>query len=276
MNTELIFFALVPIVAVLMEGLKRKIIARMQTRIGPPLLQPFYDLWKLVGKEGENIGLFRIIPIIALIASWSIFLFFPLPLISFNFDFIFVFYTYVFVSIILILAGISSNSPYGILGSMREMVLMIAYEFAFFICVFTFFLYGNAISFSAMPSEVLIAKVPLTLISLLGVVLLELRITPFDSAVASSEIMAGYTTQYAGKDLALFELAEMVKKFAVVSIFAYLTYPHNLVWFAMVVVGMYFVCAASRATNARLRVDQTLGSFAIMIILSFLNLLIFL
>lgn len=273
---ELIFFALVPFIAMLMEGIKRKLIARMQNRVGPPLLQPFYDVWKLLRKEGESSGFLGVIPMVALLASWSIFLFFPMPMVSFDFDFIFVFYIYVFVSIALILAGISSNSPYGILGSMREMVLMIAYEFAFFICVFTFFLYGSTTSFASMPSIPLIAKVPLTLISLLGVILLELRITPFDSAVAPSEIMAGYTTQYAGKDLALFELAEMVKKFAVVSIFAYLTYPGNMIWFFIVTLGMYFLCAFSKVTNPRLRVDQTLGAFAFMLIVAFLNFLIFL
>lgn len=265
-----------PLIAILMEGIKRKLIARMQNRVGPPLLQPLYDIWKLFHKEGTNGGILSIIPIFALIGAWAIFLFFPLQIISFKFDFIFVFYVYIFVSITLILAGIASNSPYGIIGSMREMTLMIAYEFTFFICMFTFFLYGGAESFAMLPEKVLIAKVPLTIVALLCVILIEHRITPFDTASAPSEIMAGYTTQYAGRDLAFFELAEMTKKLAVTSIFAFLTFPHNLVWFGIVTTGMYFVCAAARVTSPRFRVDQALGAFATILFLAFINFLIFL
>lgn len=272
---KLIIWAIFPIVGIFMEGIKRKLIARMQNRIGPPILQPFYDVWKLFNKKGATGGMLSILPILSFIGAWSIFLFFPMPIISFDFDYILVFYMYVFVSISLILAGIASDSPYGIIGSMREMVLMLVYEFAFFICIFTFFLYGGANSFTDMPSRVLITRVPLTIVALLGVILIELRIAPFDTAAAPSEIMAGYTTQYAGRDLAFFELAEMTKKFAIVSIFAFLTFPHNMVWFIITSAGMYFVCAAAKVTSPRFRIDQALGAFAAIFFLAFINFLIF-
>ena len=92
---NLLFLILITPISLLFEGIKRKLIARMQNRIGPPIIQPFYDIMKLWkkgetdSKASENI-FFKITPTLYLITTFLLFFFIPISIISFNIDFIFI------------------------------------------------------------------------------------------------------------------------------------------------------------------------------------------
>ena len=52
----LVFAIVAPVLGCLLAGLDRKISARMQGRVGPPLLQPYYDVRKLIEKDNESVN----------------------------------------------------------------------------------------------------------------------------------------------------------------------------------------------------------------------------
>jgi len=127
---EFSLMILVPFIAILFEGLHRKLEARFQNRIGPPIWQPLWDLWKLWQKKGsdslanEN-AFFRIPPVLYLISAIALFMFMPFFLVSFEFDFLLLIYITILYSGFYVLTAFASNSPSGIVGAMREIITMV-------------------------------------------------------------------------------------------------------------------------------------------------------
>ena len=114
----------------LLCGIDRKLVARMQKRIGPPVLQPFYDFFKLCGKEtiipaAANRTVFLLAPLVGLAGLVVIQLFIPI----FRFsafkgiaDVIVILYLLLIPALAVILGGAASGSPYAGVGLSREMV----------------------------------------------------------------------------------------------------------------------------------------------------------
>jgi len=160
---EIIFFLLVPFIAMLYEGLHRKINARLQNRIGPPIIQPFYDIKKLFQKKklkSQNDPFFNYSPFFYFLSTYALFLFIPFSIIAFNFDFVVLVYITILSSAFYVLAGLSSDNPFGIVGSMREMILMIAYEIALVIVIFNFMIKGGVFSLANFNSTFLLLVPP--------------------------------------------------------------------------------------------------------------------
>ena len=124
------------LVGLFLSGVDRKIVARMQKRVGPPLLQPFYDFFKLCGKEtivpaAANKGMFLAAPLVGLASLIVLQLFIPV----FNFtafstmaDVIVILYLLLIPALAMIIGGAASGSPYAGVGLSREMVTVIACE----------------------------------------------------------------------------------------------------------------------------------------------------
>ena len=113
-----------PFIGGLMSGIDRKITARMQGRQGPPILQPFYDVLKLIKKETVYVNHVQIFYLL-------IFLFFVIGtgcLFFGGFDLLLVFFALTTANLFLILGATSSHSPYANMGANREMMQMLAYE----------------------------------------------------------------------------------------------------------------------------------------------------
>jgi formate hydrogenlyase subunit 4 len=241
-----IFFGLV------YKGIDRKISARMQGRIGPPLRQPFRDVAKLFVKE--NIvpdhaipWVFNLIPLVGLIGTLSILVYLPLggfpALFPSGGDLIVVLYLLIIPSLCLVIGGFSSGSPYAIVGAQREMATMIAYEFPLAILVITIAWnllqkgFTEVFSFSTIASTPVWNQVagPLGFIgfAILLVVLLlvtpaELSKIPFDAAEAETEIAGGLLVEYSGRNLAMFYLTDGVKTVVMASLIVVLFFPYNL------------------------------------------------
>lgn len=241
-----IFFALV------FNGIDRRLSAKMQARIGPPVRQPFIDLKKLLLKE--NIvpdsaikWFFNAMPVLALLGSLLLLLYVPLfgfsPLLEGAGDLILVMYILLIPSLALMLGGFASSSPYASIGAQREAVLVISYEFALaVVAVSIAWIYSIALPGINGFSLAVISTNPvwsfLDLIGCIGLILLlvallmvmpaELGRIPADIAEAKTEIADGILTEYSGVNLALFYLAQFVRTFAFSALVVSLFFPWNL------------------------------------------------
>lgn len=113
-----------PFIGGLITGIDRIISARMQGRQGPPLLQPFYDVIKLLGKESIEVNtVYRFYVYVALI-----FVIFSSVILLVGGDILIAIFSLTLSSTFFILGGYASNSPYSIIGSQREMLQLMAYE----------------------------------------------------------------------------------------------------------------------------------------------------
>lgn len=256
---EIVFFALVPIIALLYEGIIRKLNARFQNRVGPPLLQPFYDILKLWEKKPlktKNDPFFRHAPLLYFVSVYALFLFIPFSILSFSYDFVFLLYLTILASSFYVLAGLSSDNPFSIIGSMREMILMVVYEITLVIAVFNFMLHANVVSFSALQPEFMLLSLPITSVCLALVSLLEVHVTPFDTTEAKTEIMGGGRTEYSGKNLALMDISMTLKRLFFVLLLPMLFFGRDMMLLVPMSLLFLFMYAIAQATTSRYRVDQ--------------------
>jgi formate hydrogenlyase subunit 4 len=271
---EIIFFLLIPFIAMLYEGLYRKINARLQNRIGPPIIQPFFDIVKLFSKKKlktQNDPFFRVSPLLYFLATYSLFLFIPFSLIKFEYDFLLLLYLTILSSAFYILCGLSSDNPFGIVGSMREMILMIVYEITLVVSVVNFILKSNILSLANLNSSFLFLSLPLSSLGLFLVYLVELHVTPFDTTEAQTEIMAGSKTEYSGKNLAFMELATYMKRLFFIFFIPLVLFGRDLIIILPLSVAFLFLYTFLQATTSRYRVDQALNFYIVVLFLVLLE-----
>ena len=258
---EMLWFKilLVPIVVVFgvcfglfYQGIDRILAARMQSRVGPPITQPYRDFKKLMVKD--NIvprdavkWLFNLMPVVALSTTLIILLYIPLggtmPLLEGHGDLILVLYLLIFPALALVLGGFSSGSPYAVIGAQREMIVLMSYEFPLAIIsisiawLLSFTQPGaNVFSFLVISKNVIWGLVgPIGFIGLILLLLVllfvmqgELGRVPFDVSKADTEIAGGVLSEYSGRNLALFYLANITKMVVVGSLIIALFLPWNI------------------------------------------------
>ncbi len=196
------------IIAGFLGGLDRKLSARMQGRIGPSVLQPFYDVGKLLSKEtlALNKGQFVIaFSFLALIIATGV-LFFA------GCDLLLVFLALSTAAMFLIFAATSSNSAMSTMGAQREMMQMLAYEPMVLITAVGFYVATGSFKVVDIIKGDLPAVVylPGIFLGFLFILTIKFRKSPFDissSHHAHQELVRGVTTDLSGKNLALIEIA---------------------------------------------------------------------
>jgi formate hydrogenlyase subunit 4 len=239
------------IVGLLYLGIDRVLVARMQARIGPPVVQPFRDVSKLMMKEsiipnGSLTWLFQFAPVLCVMGSAVLLLYIPLfgqqALFHGSGDAILVIYLLTIPSLALVAGGFASSSPYASVGAQREMVIMIGYEFPLSITVVS--LAWRVLQETGANSFALstLAQYPiwdlvgplgfvgalLLLVSLIAVTPGELGRIPFDIAEAETELAGGLLVEYSGRNLALFYLGNAIRGFAVLSLVVALFFPYGI------------------------------------------------
>ncbi len=231
----------VSVIGLLLAGLDRKILARMQKRKGPPLVQPFYDFFKLMGKEtiipdAANRKVFLAAPIVGFASLVVMMLFIPIfgyTAFSLEGDMIILLYLLTIPAVALILGGSASGSPYAGIGISREMVTMMAYELPLVIVLLSVakFVGGDKLCFSMsaigefqQTNGLLITNWQLipAAIAFLLVIPAEVGTQPFDVAEAETEICEGPLVEYSGAPLAMFKLNTAVKMFVMTALFTVL------------------------------------------------------
>ena len=202
------FLVLAPLVGGLLAGIDRRITARMQGRFGPPILQPFYDVLKLMEKEGITVNKYQDF-------YMGSFLFFIIVTGAFFFaggDLLLVIFSLTLASVFLIVAGFSSNSPYAEVGAERELLQMMAYEPMVLLTAVGFYMVIGTFNVTDILSATrpAIIFLPGIFIGFVFILTLKFRKSPFDLSTshhAHQELVKGLTTEFSGKTLAMMEIA---------------------------------------------------------------------
>jgi formate hydrogenlyase subunit 4 len=249
---------------------ERKAVALMQGRVGPPFMQPFFDFIKLLGKStpprpGIAGLLMRAWPLIAVSsAAGAVGLLPVLPTSGgFEGDLILLLALLELPSMCIIAAGFSSRSIFGEIGSAREAVLSVAYNIVFLLAIVSIAASQHTFRLEAL------AALPATPLRWLGVIALlvclpaKLHLNPFSLPNAEQEIYSGPMVEYAGPELAMWELSHGLEWVAAVGLVATLAAPHFAVWWvaALVFVGLsaliVLMLSALASATARLAIDTT-------------------
>lgn len=226
------------VVGLLLTGIDRKLVARMQKRVGPPILQPFYDFFKLCGKEtivpaAANRTVFLAAPLVGLAALVVLQLFIPIhgwAAFSGMADVVVVLYLLLIPAMSVMLGGAATASPYAGVGLSREMVTVISCELPL---VLVLLAVGKAVggdsvtfSFSAISAWQLENGSLITRAGLIPAALAMLLVIPgetgshpFDTAEAETEICEGLLAEYSGGPLAVYKLSHAVKLLTMSSLF---------------------------------------------------------
>lgn len=197
MSLALLITLLSPVIGGFVYGVERILRARMQGRVGPPLLQPFYDFFKLLEKRSMVIHSFHaFMGLMYLLGTW-----FSLYVLLSGGDILIAIFFHLLSLAFLVVGGFSVRSPYSILGSMRELLHMVAYEPVFVLAAAGLYLVTGTFQISQiLHSEKLpILYLPLVFVALLLTLPSVLKKSPFDVAEAHQEIIGGPEIEYSGK-----------------------------------------------------------------------------
>ena len=120
----IMYILLAPLAGGLMEGVDRKISARMQGRIGPPVLQPFYDVIKLFNKQVIAVGIFQS----ALLLCYLVLMIFTGAIFFAGSDILMCLFVLTTASTFMYFAAVVTSSPYNTIASSRELIQIMTYE----------------------------------------------------------------------------------------------------------------------------------------------------
>lgn len=249
---------------------ERKSVALMQERIGPPFMQPCYDFIKLLGKStpprsGIAGALMRAWPLIAVSAAAGAVGLLPVLPSSGGFegDLILLLALLELPSMCIVAAGFSSRSIFGEIGSAREAALSVSYNVVFLLAIISIAASQHTFRLEALAAHPASPLHWLGIVAILACLPAKLHINPFSLPNAEQEIYAGPITEYAGPELAMWELSHGLEWVAGAGLVAALIAPHNLAaWLAgllFVALSMIIVLALSTlaAATARLAIDTT-------------------
>ena len=229
------------VLGLLLTGISRKLVARMQNRVGPPLLQPWYDFLKCCGKETiiprhAKRQIFLAAPVVGFAALISAALFIPVmnyTAFSTGADLVVILYLLTMASVAMIVGAAASGSTFAGVGLSREMVAMISYELPFVLVLLAVgravggeTLLGCTFSLSAIldwqiangPILFKWSMIPAAL-AMLFVIPCEIGMHPFDVAEAETELCEGTLAEYSGAPLGLFRLGTCVKVYLMTALF---------------------------------------------------------
>ena len=201
------FAILAPIVGCLLAGLDRIISARMQGRVGPPLLQPYYDVRKLIAKDDVTVsgvdGVYMTCALVFTMFAGGIFFAGDNLLMSA--------FVITMAALFFIMAAYSSRSPYAELGAARESIQVMSYEPMVLLMAVCFFMTTHTF----MVRNIFLIDIPIicytipAFVGFLFILTIKLRKSPFDISMshhAHQEIVRGMTTEMSGKTLAKVEI----------------------------------------------------------------------
>jgi len=277
-------FLLTAIIGLLASWIDRKVTAKVQYRVGPPLLQPLIDIVKLLGKEtlipaGSSKITFLTAPVIGLasviLVSTLLWINNIYPAKSFLGDLIVVLYLLVIPSISIIMGGFASRNPLASLGASREMKLILSYELPFILAVlvtviksgFTFRL-GEILTFQAQNGAFVRSwSGALALIVAIICMQAKLALVPFDIPEAETEISGGVLIEYSGSGLAIYRLMKnmlmfTVPFFLIIVFIGGLSFDGiHLLYGVLKYIGLVALMTVIRNTNPRVRIDQAVKFF---------------
>jgi NADH-quinone oxidoreductase subunit H len=256
------------------EWIDRKLVARLQNRVGPPWYQPFADALKLLANEevipeGVHRGLFFGLPVVGLAGALTAALYLPVaglaPAYSFRGDLIVTVYLLSLLTLCLALAGANTHGKFSLIGATRTLTQLYSYEAPFLLA-----LLGPAMAAGSWQiSEILaysnnhwlIFTQPVGFVIVMIGLMGKLELPPFDAPEAKTEIVAGALTEYSGRGLALFRLGQQVELALGLTLVAgfYLGGIASPLDYLVKTLALLLFIASLQTLMTRLRIDQTVG-----------------
>ena len=281
------FAVLGPVTMMYLTLLERKVVGRMQNRIGPNrvgkygLLQPLADGVKMLTKEdivpaAADPVVHFLAPILIVVPALLVFAVIPfgrgMTGIDFNVGLLYFIAVSSTTTIAIFMASWGSRNKFSVLGGMRSVAQMISYEVPMVLSVVPVILMTGSLSTNtiveAQAGRWFVATpwgfFAFIIFFLCGVA--ECNRSPFDLPEAESEIVAGFHTEYSGMKFALFYMAEFMNSFTVSGLCATLflggwqgPFLPSWTWFFIKTYALNFVMIWFRGTLPRFRVDQMMG-----------------
>ena len=265
----------------------RKITARVQFRKGPPLLQPFYDFFKLLlvketilPRYGSPV-IFLLAPVFAVFGATMAGVFILLPLFNittgFRGDVLVIFYLLTIPSLSYIIGSLASGNPLASVGASREIKLILSYELTFLLVIAGVIMKSGqqfdlySIIHAQHSGSPFIGSISGVFLFIAGLFCLQakLGLVPFDMAEAETEITEGMFIDYSGPAFALIKLTKYIMLFILPAfIIAILMNGFSLegigiLWAVLKVVAVILILTLIRNTNPRLKIKQAISFFVI-------------
>jgi len=269
------------IAGLLTSWVDRKVTALVQMRVGPPFLQPFYDIRKLFIKEtcvpeGGAIGMFLLAPLVGLAAVTLASMILWRTLLdadaTFVGDLIVLIYLLAMPALGVILGSFASRNPLASLGGSREVKLMIAYELPLVLAILVPVIQADSIRLGDLlmnPAPIGSLSGGLALLVCIACMQAKLTLVPFDMPEAETELSGGALIEYSGPPLAMFKLTRAMMLFTMPVLLVILFFGGLLsgpvwqrwligflLWFVLVAITIVI-----RNTTPRVRVDQAVRFF---------------
>jgi len=293
MGASLFYFFIFPgllfagITGAFLSWYDRKITARVQFRKGPPLLQPFYDFFKLLlvketilPKHGSPL-IFVLAPVFSVFGATMAGVFILLPLFNittgFRGDLLVIFYLLTIPSFSYITGALASGNPLAAVGASREMKLILSYELTFLLLVAAIIMKCgqqfdlNSIIKTQQAGTSFIGSISGVLLFIVGIFCIQakLALVPFDMPEAEAEITEGIFIEYSGAAYAMIKLAKYIMLFILPSFLIALLLGGfrldgiHILWSLLKLLGVVLLLTLIRNTNPRLKIKQAVRFFLI-------------
>jgi len=256
-------------------GINRRVVARLQKRVGPRWYQEFLDIFKLLSKRSISHGwIFDFGVIMALGGIIATAMFMPLTS-TFSafgqYDNFFIFVYLLAVGMLgIAMSASGSGNPWASIGVMRALTTMLAYEVPFMIIVLTIIKVADSSSITgiqlwqqAAGNNWFLIALPLGgivgVLSLMGM----LGKKPFETYIAPAEIASGPMVEYGGKQLGMLFILHEISVFIEVSLFVHLFLggATNIFIFLLKYIVVYTIVNLISNVNGRLKIDQVVLFF---------------
>jgi NADH-quinone oxidoreductase subunit H len=269
----------------LLSWFDRKITARVQFRKGPPLLQPFYDFFKLLlvketilPKNGSPL-VFLMAPVFAVFGATMSGVFILLPLFGvttgFKGDILVIFYLLTIPSFSYIIGALASGNPLAAVGASREIKLILSYELTFLLILAGIIMKSHQQIDLASVIGVQQAGKPfigsisgiLLFIAAIFCIQAKLALVPFDMAEAETEITEGAFIEYSGTPYALIKLTKYIMLFILPAFLIAILMNGfnftgiNIIWALLKLLAVVLLLTLIRNTNPRIKIKQAMSFF---------------
>jgi len=265
-----------PILGGLLGGFDRIVTARMQGRVGPPILQPFFDVMKLMQKRTVVVNQAQ---------AYYVFCFFLFIVLTgalffMGGDLLLVVFALTVGALFLVLAAYCPNSPYSNIGAERELLQMMSYEPMLLLMALGMYQAAHSFHVHALMRDThpLWIALPGILLGFIYILTIKLRKSPFDLSTSHhghQELVKGLTTEFSGSQLALIEVGHWYENILLMGL-VYLFFAAYAWWIGLLaVMAIYLFEILIDNSYARLTWQWTLkSSWGVTMVFGVVNVLV--
>ncbi len=253
----LCYIIVAPFIGAILEGFDRKISARMQRRVGPPIRQPLFDVIKLFKKQIIVVDRSQSF----LIMSYLLLTIMTGCMFYAGVDLLMIFFVLSSAAVFIYFAATVTGSPMSTMGGLRELVQDMAYEPAVLLAAVGFYLTTGSFEIDDIINQdtSAIIKMPGFFVAFVFILTIKMRKSPFDSAQSHhphQELVKGLTTEMGAKNLAYFQITEWYETILMLSVEALFIINKNPISYlvaVVVILATYFLEILIDNSSARMK-----------------------